>query len=445
MSQQLSRRQFGLAVTGLGATFLLAACGTSATPGAASNKSISTADEFKKASLTFAFWGNPVRNAYTDQIIKAYTAAHPAITVAQQPGEWATYWTKLSTQVAGGTAPDIIQMDQAYIAEYGGRGALLDLSKVATIDTAPLKSTLAAGTLNGKLYGIPTGNNAYAIGANKTLFDKAGVALPDDKTWTWDDFLSICHQLTQGSGGKFRGTNWFGADQELKIWLYQNGGEQLYTASGKLGASTDNLTSFFAFVQKLFASGDGPTKDEYATDIAAAVQQTLFGTNKVAMEWMWSNQVTAYQQANGGDVVLLRIPSAAGSSAKNGVYFKPSMYWSISSQSKAPAQAGGLINDFLNSTAAGALQLAERGVPANPAVLAVVQPKLSATDQIGVNYLESIKSEVTNVPPVPPKGTSTVAAVVQRHEQDVIFGRATPAAAAAAFKTEVEGLISSAS
>jgi multiple sugar transport system substrate-binding protein len=44
---------------------------------------------------------------------------------------------------------------------------------------------------------------------------------------------------------------------------------------------------------------------------------------------------------------------------------------------------------------------------------------------------------------VPPKGTSTVSSVTQRHVEDVIFGRATPAAAAAAFKTEVQGLLDS--
>ncbi|GAA4158224.1 extracellular solute-binding protein [Gryllotalpicola daejeonensis] len=441
MTHQLTRRQFGAITTGLGATLLLAACGTSATPTSA--QKASAGDKFKKASLTFAFWGNPVRNAYTDQIIKNYEKAHPTITVAQQPGEWATYWTKLSTQVAGGTAPDIIQMDQAYIAEYGGRGALADLSTIESIDTKPLKSTLDEGRLNGKLYGIPTGNNAYAVCVNKTLFEKAGVEVPDDKTWTWDDYLDTAHKLTQGSGGAFRGTNWFGADQELKIWLYQRG-EDLYTKDGKLGASVDNLTEFFAFVQKLFTSGDGPTNDGYATDIAAAVEQTLFGTNKVAMCWMWSNQITAYQKANGGDCALLRPPSKAGSADKNGVYYKASMYWSISSRSKAPAQAGGLVNEFLNSTSAAALQLAERGVPANPDVLAVVKPKLSATDQLAVDYMDAIKDEITNVPPVPPKGTSTVGTVAQRHEQDVIFGRATPVAAAKAFKSEVEGLIASA-
>jgi multiple sugar transport system substrate-binding protein len=282
------------------------------------------------------------------------------------------------------------------------------------------------------------------VAVNKTLFTQAGVDLPDDKTWTWDDYLDLAHKLTTGSKGAFRGTNWFGADQELKIWLFQHNGELLYTQKGKLGATQKSLEDYFGFVKKLFDSGDGPTNDEYAIDIAAPVQQTLFGTRKVAMCWMWSNQVTAYQQANGGEIALLRPPSIDGEATKNGVYFKPSMYWSISAQSKAQAQAGGLVNDFLNSTSAAKLQLAERGVPANPKVLAVVKPMLSATDQIGVNYLEAIKNEVKSVPPVPPKGTSTVGTVLQRHTQDVIFGRATPDAAAKAFKTEVESLISSA-
>ncbi|GAB3797303.1 extracellular solute-binding protein [Humibacter antri] len=443
--QQISRRQFGaLALTGIGTTLLLAGCGTSATPaGGGATSTAAAGDAFKKATLNFEWWTNPVRSEYTAKIIQNYTAAHSKVTINQAPGQWATYWTKLSTQVAGQTEPDVIQMDQAYIAEYGGRGALLDMSTVASLDFTPLKSSLAAGTLNGKLYGIPTGNNAYGIAANKTLFQKAGVEVPDDKTWTWNDYLDTCSKLKSGSGGAFTGSTWQSSDQDLQLWLHQHG-QQLYTDKGKLGFSVDNATSWFTMIKKFFDAGYGPTPDEFTNDVAASLQQTLFGTNKAALGWMWSNQVSAYQQSNGGDLVLLRPPSVAGAATKNGVYYKPSMYWSIGSQTKAAAQAGGIINYFLNDTSAAKLQLAERGVPVNPKVLAVVKPLLSATDQLGVKYLEDIKSEIKWVPPVPPKGTSTVAAVEQRHTQDVIFGRATPAAAAAAFKTEVQGLIDSA-
>ena len=82
-------------------------------------------------------------------------------------------------------------------------------------------------------------------------------------------------------------------------------------------------------------------------------------------------------------------------------------------------------------------------MPVSSAVVAAIKPLLSQYDQNAVDYLSKIKPEIKWVPPVPPKGTSTVSSVAQRHEQDVIFGRATPASAAAAFKTEVQSLLAS--
>ena len=443
MSQQLSRRQFGaLALTGIGTSILLAGCGTSATPNSGGASTAAAGDAFRKATVNLAWWTNPVRTKYTGEIVKDYTNAHSKITVNRAPGEWATYWTKLSTQVAGHTEPDVIQMDQAYIAEYGGRGALLDMSKVGSIDVGPLKSSLAAGTLDGKLYGIPAGNTVYAVLANKTLFTKAGVDLPDDKTWTWDDYIDLSAKLAKASHGAFTGTSWFGGDQDVQIWLKQHG-EQLYTAKGKLGFSAKTVASWFAMVKKLFASGGGPTDDQYTNDIATSVQQELFGTNKSAMGWHWNTQLTALAAANGGDLVLLRPPSVSGSAKKNGLYFKPSMYWSVGSQTKYPAQAGGLIDYFLNNVSAAKLQLVDRGIPTNEKVIKAITPLLAKTDQRAVTYMQNVKSEISWVPPIPPKGTSTVAQVAQRHTEDVVFGRATPSAAASAFRAEVQSLLDS--
>ena len=78
-------------------------------------------------NLALTFWGNPTRNKNTQAEIEAYMKANPDMKIAAQPGEFSSYWDKLATQTAGGTAPDIIQMDMAYISEYGNRGALLDL------------------------------------------------------------------------------------------------------------------------------------------------------------------------------------------------------------------------------------------------------------------------------------------------------------------------------
>ncbi|MGN6125590.1 MAG: ABC transporter substrate-binding protein, partial [Humibacter sp.] len=62
-----------------------------------------------------------------------------------------------------------------------------------------------------------------------------------------------------------------------------------------------------------------------------------------------------------------------------------------------------------------------------------------------INYMNDIKSEIKWVPPVPPKGTSTMAAVILRHIEDVMYKRATPQQAAQAFDSEAKGLLSAAS
>ena len=123
-----------------------------------------------------------------------------ANTCEGEPGVWAGYWDKLATQTAANDMPDIIQMDLAYIAEYGGRGALLDLSKQKGLDLAAFdKNTLASGQYSGKQYGISTGQNALAVFANVNVFKKAGVAIPDDTKWTWDDFAKTAQAVAAGA------------------------------------------------------------------------------------------------------------------------------------------------------------------------------------------------------------------------------------------------------
>lgn len=195
-----TRRQFTtLALGGIGASFFLTGCGSQTAGSPTSNAD----DAYKAATLTLGWWGNAVRNENTTKLIDAYTKMHDGITIKPRPGEWSSYWTKLSTQVAGGTMPDVVQMDQKYIAEYGGRGALLDLSQheALNLDDFP-KGALESGTYDGKLYGINSGQNAYAIFANTDIFADAGIDLPDDETWTWDDYFELSKGLADAKIGR---------------------------------------------------------------------------------------------------------------------------------------------------------------------------------------------------------------------------------------------------
>ena len=62
-----------------------------------------------------------------------------------------------ATQIAGGNAPDVIQMDYRYIVEYAKRGAIAPLDefvgKALDLDDFD-EDQLEGGKVDGKLYGI---------------------------------------------------------------------------------------------------------------------------------------------------------------------------------------------------------------------------------------------------------------------------------------------------
>ncbi|MER7248662.1 extracellular solute-binding protein [Kribbella sp. NPDC000426] len=419
------------------ATTLLAASacgGDSGGPGGSSD------DAGGKVTLRFTWWGSDTRTKLTQQVIDAYQKDHPNVTIKGEFGEWAGYWDKLATTVAANDAPDIIQMDEKYLREYADRGALLDLKKAQGLDTGKFEpDTLGAGEFDGGLYGLNAGINSFAVVVNPAAFKTAGVAIPDDTTWTWDDFARIAAEITTKTGGKITGTGTLGSNEAgLNLWARQNG-ESLWTKDGKLGVSPEKTTDFFKYILKLRDQKAIPSAEAVSQDMNAALDQSAFATGKLAMSFIWSNQLVAFSKATGQQLKLLRIPSADGKAADNGSYYKGSMFWSISSRSKQQKAAAEFVNYLANSAAAGDVLLAERGVPPNTDIRTEVTPKLQPADAASAKFIQDIGKELGDPSPAPPVGGGQVEKIIQRYTTEVLFGRQAPDAAAKAFLDEVNG------
>ncbi|MDQ1294834.1 MAG: pectin-derived oligosaccharide transport system substrate-binding protein [Actinomycetota bacterium] len=54
-------------------------------------------------------------------------------------------------------------------------------------------------------YGVPTGVNTFGLIADPALFAGAGVPMPDDDMWTWDDFVEVATAISTKTSGKVRG------------------------------------------------------------------------------------------------------------------------------------------------------------------------------------------------------------------------------------------------
>ena len=417
MLTRRSALSLGIAVPGLTA---LAACGPNAAGGSGGS-----GGEDGSASLRLAWWGNPTRDENTQNVVDAYEEVEPDVSISLEPGEWSGYWDKLATQTAGGDFPDIVQMDEKYLAEYGERGALLDLADAGldTSDFAP--GSVETGELpDVGLAAITAGLNALAFLINPVVFEEAGVDIPDDTTWTWDDLIDTAVNITENTPDGTYGMTQMGSVQGLfQVYVRQAGQDQY--KDGEAGFDAETAAEWFEWAKKIQDTEAGPSASVSVEDSAQAMDQSLFATGKIGMTVAWSNQVVAHDGLVPEGVVVLRPPSMTGSAADAQLWYKASMYWSISARTPNPEAAVAFVDYLVNSPDAGKILSVERGVPGNLTVREAIVPDLDEPNMKAVDFLESVEDELGEAPEITPQGGGQFEDILTRACEDMLFGQTT--------------------
>ena len=160
----------------------------------------------KAASIRHFWWGNPERDKRTFAVIDIFNGKHPDISVAGESLGFADYFTKLTTQIAGGNMPDVIQQGYGVLFEYISNGAVVPLDDYVgkTLDISKMdKSAIDAGTVNGKFYALSIGANSHMAMYNTRLYDAAGIKVGenfDPFGWTYDDVARIGKAVKDATG-----------------------------------------------------------------------------------------------------------------------------------------------------------------------------------------------------------------------------------------------------
>src|SRR5215211_8336385 len=373
----INRRQFLIGACGVAAaatTVGLAGCAPGSQGGGGAQEG-GAGGEGGQVNMALTWWGNPVRNKNTEADIAAYMKANPNVKISGQPGEFNSYWDKLATQTAGGQAPDIIQMDMNFIAEYGTRGALLDLGKVDT--SKFVEGTVESGRINDKLVGINAGINTALIFANPKVLEKAKMDLPDDMTWTWDQMIEVGAEAASKAGVPFGVAALINADAMFGTFVRQQG-KELFTPGG-LGFDVAEAQGWYEFLLNGVKAKALGTPEQISEEIPKPLDQSAIVVEKAALQFYNSNQLEADSNAAGGDYLMemLRGPSLAGKATDRKTWYKASMLWSASAKTQNPEAVVAWINWYANSPEAGNIEKAERGIPPNSELLAAVSPNLS--------------------------------------------------------------------
>lgn len=394
----------------------------------------------EQVQLRFAWWGSDVRHELTNEVIEAFEAEHPNINIEGEFTGWDEYWDRLATTVAGGDTPDIMQQESRYLRDYADRGVLADMSTLDVLRTDALDElVLPTGEVDGALYGVPSGVNAYTIVADPALFEEAGVEMPDDETWTWADFVETATAVSEATGGDIYGVQDMGYNEAgLQIMARQRG-EDLYAPDG-LGLSEDTVRNWWQVSVDLREQGAQPPSSETVEIQAGGIEQSLMATGRGALGHWWTNELLALTELSGHDLELLRYP---GESAfdQAGMFFKPSMFYSIAADSEHPEEAAMFIDFLVNETAAADILLSDRGLPPNLEVRETVSADLPETDQQSQDFLAEIEGDLAEPPPLPPVGAGEVQEIIQRLNDEVVFDRMTPEEAAAQFMSEASAAV----
>lgn len=433
MERTAFTRRGAIALGAAASAAAVASCGPNA-------QSSSGATEDGTTTLRMTWWGGEARREITAAVVAEYAEVEPDVTITTEPSEFSAYWDKLATQTAAQDAPDIIQMEEAYLAEYAERGALLDLS-TAGLDTTGFTEGLAdAGTLEdvGQV-GVRGGSNAPVVLVNTNILDQAGIELPDDTTWTWSEYLALAEEISATQEDIYGTGQYVVNPVVFRLWMRQHGNG--LWSGGELGFDVETAQGFFEFVGDMLESPDGPDAAMTQEDHAGGLEQSFFATGQQAMTVAWSNQSVAYTTALGSEVALLRLPAADGSAGDHQMWLKPGIFWSVASSSGAPEAAVAFLEYLLNDLSAGKHLGVERGVPPNTDVRDAIKADLEGTELATVEFVDAVTPEVGTDPEVAPMGGSIFESLLSRVGESFMFGEIDAAAAAQSMVDELGAAI----
>jgi N,N'-diacetylchitobiose transport system substrate-binding protein len=201
-------------------------------------------------------------------IVKAANAQfekeNPGVTVDVQYQTWGTHLQKFDATLAGGNAPDVIEMGNTEMTKYMAAGAFQSLSGVSFPNQSTwLEGLAASGRYGGQTYGVPYYAGSRVVTYRTDLYKQAGVKVPTSLA----QFTGNARKLAAKNTAKtfspvyIAGTDWyiamsFVADYGGKIASRVSGKWKGTLSSPKALAGLTAWKAFFTASSRASKTGD---------------------------------------------------------------------------------------------------------------------------------------------------------------------------------------------
>lgn len=359
----------------LGALFSIALCSTIAISGCSQKESgqpDTKKSEDKQITLRFSWWGSDARHQATIDALNKYMELHPNVKVEAEYGGFNGYPEKLKTQIAGGTAPDLIQVDQPWLYDLSSQSDVFEdlnnLKDEVDLSNFDQKFLQDYATVNNKLLGVPTGLTGMILYYNKDFLDK--YEIPEETVWDWDNLLEYGKKVHDQSNGKDVLLN---VDSNLvselfRFYVIQKTGNPYIKDDHSLGYDKEIALEAMQYVKKLLDNGVIPPFEESAAFEGKVEQNPKWFNGNIGFTLNYVSNIPVMNK----DISFKTgvAPSIIAKEAKmTAVPARPSQIYSIFKNSKHVKEAAKLLNWLVNDKEAALILGDVRGTPASKSAL----------------------------------------------------------------------------
>lgn len=158
-------------------------------------------------TITWWSWSHDAELENVKKYVAQFEKANPDIKVNLVYVNWTDIPKKLPIAVAGGSAPDVANVDPYWAYDLADAGVYYDLTELVQRD---LKADPAYDiadifpgalqmfqTMAGRQFGWPDNLDIQGFFYNTDLYDAAGLVSPNDQPWNWQTMLEDAIKLTR--------------------------------------------------------------------------------------------------------------------------------------------------------------------------------------------------------------------------------------------------------
>ncbi|HGK4674079.1 TPA: ABC transporter substrate-binding protein [Kluyvera georgiana] len=395
--------------------------------------------------LRMSWWGGNSRHQATLKALEAFEKKYPDIKVKAEYTGWDGHLSRLTTQIASGTEPDVMQTNWPWLIIFSKNGeGYYDLNKLKDqLDLSQYQAKdLQSTTVKGKLNGLPISVNAPVFYYNDVSWKKAGLAYPK----TWDELFAAGKVFQQKLGDNYY--PYAMVDQDvillLNAYMMQKYQKPMFDNDGKFTWDDAQWAEAFSFVKRLSDDRVVPSPKKlssYGKGNLYEMKPWIAGEWGGTFTWnisirMYINNLTPPAHLVLGDYVM------QPGTTESGVYFKTAQMFSVAKSTRHPKEAAMLVNFLLNDPQSIAALGLERGIPLSKAAetLLTQQGVIDPNDPV-VAGLRQAQAQPTTVVATPYIEDLQVVDQFMSAREKLDQGNQTPAQVAADFRQQVERIV----